>query len=395
MKILAENPTSATPLPASENNFRAEKFNLLSAIRKIYSAQGKKAGLKFPMDFHRTAKCKFVSIAKNSPVSIFQETTSKKAFFGGLHTCGSVWTCPVCASKIESKRQLEISKFFSWAYRKDFGKKVVMMTLTFPHKSDQPLDENLKLFLSALRKLRAGKRWVKFKENHGYEGLIRALEINHGTNGWHPHTHELWVVDSSVDADLLRASVTKAWLSVLKKVGLLDDDDTVAAKRYAVDVKDKMSSTQYLTKHGNKSQWGGDKEMAKACTKKGKKSGKAPFQIAESAANGCAKSEKLWLEYTAATKGKSRLFWSAGLKKRVGINDKSDDLLASEMTEKAVELGSLNRIDWYLVRDGKNPALLLDYAERGGWPAVLSFIDSVKQENLNNIDPAQEKEKPG
>lgn len=35
----------------------------------------------------------------------------------------------------------------------------------------------------------------KFKDGIGYEGLVRGLELTYGSNGWHPHTHELWVLD--------------------------------------------------------------------------------------------------------------------------------------------------------------------------------------------------------
>lgn len=41
------------------------------------------------------------------------------------------------------------------------------------------------------------------KEELATAGLIRALELTHGANGWHSHTHELWFFDanSSVESE--------------------------------------------------------------------------------------------------------------------------------------------------------------------------------------------------
>ena len=33
----------------------------------------------------------------------------------------------------------------------------------------------------------------------GFKGLIRSLEVTHGANGWHPHTHELWFLKGSAE----------------------------------------------------------------------------------------------------------------------------------------------------------------------------------------------------
>ena len=364
---------------------RSDRYELLAGIREMGIAQGRKAELKHPLNFHRTCKCRYIPLG-NGNVSVHQHQDTGNAFYGGLQICGSVWTCPVCAAKIEAKREVEISKFFTWAYKKGRGKKVVMVTFTFPHSIDQPLKENLDAFLAALRKLRAGAPWKRIKDRNGFDGLIRALEINHGVNGWHPHTHELWCVDESVNTNELQATVTNRWMTMLKKAGLLLGDDK-AARRYAVDIKDNMSATQYLTKHGKKT-WGGDRELAKASTKKGKKAGRSPFQLAADAAGGCGKSEALWWEYVRATKGKSRLYWSEGLKGKVGITDKKDEVLAAEQTEKADLLGLLTTKQWKAVRaSGRSTAGLLEAAESGGWAAVENFISNLINTSIEQLKP--------
>lgn len=360
----------------NRQGFRAEKYELLAGIRAMGAAQGKKLGLEHHLNFHRTCKCRYIP---HGDVSVHKHQDTGNAFYGGLQKCGSVWTCPVCAGFIEQHRQVEISKFFSYAYREFSGKKVVMMTFTFPHTIDQALKDVLDRMKTALSSMRSYRNYKSTLKAAGYGGLIRALEVNHGANGWHPHTHELWIVDYKTDVEALKAAVTKNWIKALIKAGLMAES-TEAAERRSVDVKDKMSATQYLTKHGNSNAWGGDKEMAKASTKKGKQKGRSPFQIADAAANGCGKSETLWWEYAAAVKGKSRLYWSPGLKAKCGIiKEVTDEELIEKETEKADALCQLEHSEWRLIRQtAKDTTGVLDAAESGGLAAVRAYINRLK-----------------
>ena len=77
-----------------------------------------------------------------------------------------------------------------WA--KGQGYQVVMVTFTFPHKSWQSLGDLLARQADAFKRLRKGRPWDTMKADRGFKGLIRSLEVTHGANGWHPHTHELW-----------------------------------------------------------------------------------------------------------------------------------------------------------------------------------------------------------
>ena len=116
-------------------------------------------------------------------------------------TCGSVWSCPVCTAKVQERRRAEIGKAVAWAY--DSGKQAAMVTLTFPHYKQNNLDDLVKKQADALARFRRGSPWDRFKDRLDYAGLIRALELTYGENGWHPHTHELWFVgaDSSVEQE--------------------------------------------------------------------------------------------------------------------------------------------------------------------------------------------------
>ena len=83
-----------------------------------------------------------------------------------------------------------------------------------------------------------------------------------------------------------------------------------------------------------------------------------------------------------------QLFWSPGLKKRVGLVEKTDEELAEEEREPADLLGLLERGDWERVRRHRKRAQLLDAAELGGWPAVLTLVESLRRQARSALGPS-------
>jgi hypothetical protein len=53
-----------------------------------------------------------------------------RAHYKGLQTCGSVWLCPCCASKIEERRRLEIVQVFVWALKEHLDSFLFMNTFS-------------------------------------------------------------------------------------------------------------------------------------------------------------------------------------------------------------------------------------------------------------------------
>ena len=196
---------------------------------------------------------------------------------------------------------------------------------------------------------KSGKAFVGFKNKYGFEGLIRSLEITRGGNGWHPHTHELFFVDKKLDQPEFKEWLQNRWLNVCAKTGLVDisDDKKVDAfLKHSLDVKFNCSTSDYLAKFDDKSNWGVDREIAKASSKNGKKNGMHPFELAHKGYS------QLFIEYTEAIKGKSQLFWSRHLKAKVGIFDISDEEIADNEneTEEDKVIGFLRKVeDWKTV----------------------------------------------
>ena len=73
---------------------RVQRFALQSMARAILPES-------------RTAKCLRIR-AFDSDVQVWKSREHGTASYGGLQTCGSVWTCPVCAAKIAERRRVEL-----------------------------------------------------------------------------------------------------------------------------------------------------------------------------------------------------------------------------------------------------------------------------------------------
>lgn len=365
-------------------SLRAQRFELLSIARTVISRAGRAAGLDYGHDYHRTAKCKYITRGDGVGVHLAHEHS--KAFFSCLVTCGSVWSCPVCSSKVQERRREEIAQAIDWAYEN--GLQPVMVTLTFPHRAWNDLGQLLAQQADALHRLRAGSPWKRVRDWAGYRGLIRALELTYGFNGWHPHTHEIWFVRADLDAEELKAKVLTRWQASCARANLLDINDqaqVVAFQAHAVDIKGWCSTSDYLAKQDDSRHWGADREIAKASTKQGKAKGIHPFGLLAKAAT-CTLSAELFVSYSLHMRGKRQLFWSAGLKELVGVDDLSDETLAEQERENADMLGKLDSEDWHTVRQAGARAAVLDAAEGGGWPAVLALLEALVEAEIQRLE---------
>lgn len=373
--------TQSSPPPLQvdgRQRVRAERYELLSEARSLLLAEGRAAGLEHAANYSRVAKCMYTPFGE---VAVLRGTVHCTAFYRGLVACGSVWACPVCAAKVQERRREEIAKGFAWAYEN--GLQPVMVTLTAPHKRCDKLENLMLQQRAALKMLRKGRGWDKFMMQIGYQGLIRALEVTHGRAGFHPHVHEIWFVSSETKAEDLVSAILKKWSSACIRAGLLDvlnNSQMKAFARHAVDVKGWCSTSDYLAKADDSKHWGADREMAKGSTKKGRAKGLHPFGLLANASEGDLGAGELYVEFVDTMKKLRcrQLYWSPGLKGRVGLQEKTDEEIASEEREPADLLGLLAVGDWQRVRLNRKRAQLLDAAEIGGWPAVLILLELLR-----------------
>ncbi|MBB1489657.1 protein rep, partial [Oceanospirillum sediminis] len=368
--VLGSNAKSSSGSEKKAREARHKRFSLRKDVQRSVVRAGIKEGLKYPRNFHRVGHCGHTPIS--DLVHVKKSSKTGKHYYGGLATCGSVWACPVCAARIQEVRRVELAEGMASAYK--LGLQPVMVTLTFPHTRKQSLEELLSAQARALYLLRSGDRATKFKVATGFKGLIRSLEVTHSQkSGWHPHVHELWFVSADVDASYIRGLVLPMWRSSCKSAGLLEAGGA-GFDDHAVDVKGWCSTSDYLAKQDSTDHWGVDREMAKGVTKKGKKSGRHPFHLAELAADGCRQSEALFLEYVKAFHGKSQLYWGRGLRELLGVSVSSDEDAAKgeDKPDKLIKI--LDREEWKLIVAHDAESRILDLFETRGVDGVMRWM---------------------
>ena len=381
--IAKSSPTSSNLQQSEGQKLRSKRYKLLKKARALFINAGLSEGLDIPTKYHRTSLCKHACTG-SAGVGINLLVEAKKGFYTGLQTCGSVWTCPVCANKIQEVRRLEIASAMKYFYHQK--KQAVMITITFPHNKKQSLAELLSKFSEALKMFRKGGAWSRKMKSFGYEGLIRSLEVMHGANGWHPHNHELWFLDEEIDHLEFQEFINNKWLEVCIKAGLVDSEDIEKQDHlldHGIDIKFNCSTSEYLAKFDDGKHWGVDREMAKSSNKKSQKNGSHPFALLDE------NKDSLFLEYAEAIKGKAQIYWSQGLKKKVGILEITDEEAAEkEADDLPVFVGLLSKLTWDKVTSKELRAEVLDLTEsKKTIEEIRSFI--FENSKMNDHTPVR------
>lgn len=259
----------------------------------------------------RLSHCGYV--ARQFEVTLERKGDTGKAGFDGLKTCASVWCCPCCSPRISARRKDELDMLMSGA--RAAGHAVVMLTLTARHDRRTALAPFLDALKRAKQKLRRRRDWASLP----LVGSVTATETTHGRNGWHPHFHELLLLDAAPDqAARLIEGLRSAWLTSLAAVGL-------DGEQAAFHVQDASAAGAYVAK------FGAAEELALQGSKRGRNGSRGPWQLLDDARDGCARSAAIWREYALAFRGRRQLVWSPGLKARFGVGETSDDEAAAEV----------------------------------------------------------------
>lgn len=277
------------------------------------------------------------------------------ARYSGLLTCGSVWECPTCATRIRAARATELERALDGhdagvvvEHGRRKCRRAAMLTLTISHGLGDDLRGMRKALGDAYRGLTRGKQWAAWKRRAGVAGVIRCLEVTHGENGWHPHLHVLLLLDEPVrKAELGRGGEwSPAWRSWLVErwttmVRRYVGNDHAPAEPHGVSLK-PLNRDTYLAKLGL--------EMADPFAKGAKNGNRSPWQIAgDYARSRVAREGELWRAYCDGMRGAQQLCWSAGLKRRFGIANLSDEALLEEEGVTKVVM-RIPRDAWVVIR---------------------------------------------
>lgn len=318
----------------------------------------------------RVAHCQR-SVNTDAGVSVYR--TAQGAHFAGVVTCGSVWHCPVCAAKITEGRREELQHAITEHVKN--GGMVYLVTYTFRHHQGDDLRDHVKSLSEALRKMKATRAYKRVMEEACVIGTVRALEVTHGQNGWHPHVHELvFALPGMLE---VLAGIRSLWTAAVRKVGLS------ANLEHGFDVRGGDYAAEYVAKFGKEPGeergWSVARELAKANQKaaRGPK-GRTPFALLEAAAAGDREAARLFQEYAEVFKGRRQLYWSRGLKDKLGVEERTDEDLAKRVDEQSELVATISLEDWHHVLRHDARFELLQVAERYGTAGVEAFLARLR-----------------
>lgn len=262
---------------------------------------------------------------------------SRPAGYAGVERCSSIWSCPHCSAVIRAGRAAEIEQAVK-AHQKTAGE-VLFFTGTVRHHRGDELATTLDAVLIGWKKMLQSRGWARLKKIYGLSGYVRAIEVTHGQNSWHPHVHALLFLDEPVPAeawDELRGLLFELWSDSVVKAGAkrptekgldlrrLDGNGRILSA-YLAKVQDEK-------KKGRTSTWGVGAEMSRSDVKRGRTGSVSPFEFLDDDLDGYSEDERarLWREYYSATKGRRAITWSRGLKKRYDVGEKTDEQIQDE-----------------------------------------------------------------
>lgn len=289
----------------------------------------------------------------NTLIDLFKSPEALRAYYRSLQTCGSVWSCPVCAVKISEYRKKELEQLIEQALSS--GKYIYLFTWTLPHYYHELCKIVLDRFNKTTRQMKCQKSlknspnfkpWRVLNEVYQNHGYVITKEVLYGQNGWHVHSHGLFIFDKKIENQLqARNDYFETWLkacdlnfkiadypdhifkSFIKRSFRLDHLTGDAKKIYS----------EYLTKSGivkkekELNGWGLQHEMTKSHLKKSESKSLTPFGMLDKIRElePYSKESKIlkqkFYEYVTAFSGTSFVRWSPGLRDKYNIEFKSDE----------------------------------------------------------------------
>lgn len=388
------SPLTATGVSASEfidyetGEIKPNNPQFLTESELKRSARANRWGLKSVVNTllpeSRTSKCMVLRApivgGGLADIDVCRGAENKKAFYHGLMACGSIWNCPVCAAKIAERRRQELKSALSAANQLDL--RAHFVTLTFPHGISDDLNDILSKMSQAFKRLSTGKYRVKKQladilPDSSIQGFIRAIEVTHGRNGFHPHIHMIVFTDEGVRSGHLKMVYGDAWQRSCRLAGL-----PVPSWDHGCTVQDGSYAAEYASK------WGIEDEMTKSNSKQTRQKGVTPWGLLRCVLDGddedysSKRASDLFRVYSKAFTGRRQLYWSNGLRKRLDLsNEVSDEELAEKPDEeRATVLATLTVEQWKAIRKAKAQAVLLDIAESAP-DSFHQFLSNFSSEN--------------
>ena len=327
----------------------------------------------------RVSKCLRLRAHGQTHIKVLHNKLRKTAHFGNTQTCGSVWDCSICAVKISERRRVDevlpaMTRWIDQGGSDGQGGQCLLLTLTHPHSKTDVLADLLKCEQKAMKSMRESRSFVNLLNDCGCIGTIRAWEVTHGENGFHPHFHIILFARTGLNLDELKERFYLAWANACRLAKL------PIPSVLGFDLQDGSHAHNYVSK----GVWGLDHEITKGHLKKSK-AGRSPMDLLRS--YGFDKDKQagaLFIEYSKAFHGKRQLTWSPGLKAYFKIGEKTDEQIAAEQDDQANELGLIDWPTWQLVLKFEMRGEIIELARLGAWDAILDLLKNLKNIGVKN-----------
>jgi hypothetical protein len=308
----------------------------------------------------RVATCGRYVVPGETYVDVKHIKGTQTAYYENLETCSSVWTCPVCSSKINQERRGELRQAMEHA--KAHGLHPYLVTFTMQHERRDSLAVLIDALKDSLRRLKRGAPWQRFRDKYGIAGYVTAFEVTHGRHGWHPHVHMLFFADHKPSED--EAWEEKVWLWHRFDKFLQKHHGRYCSGLHGVDVR-TGAAVDYVTK------WGLDAELTGGEFKSGH--GRTPFQLLASYKDGNKQDGVLFREYAEAVKGTHQLQWSRGLKDLLEVEPGEDP----DPDQDIETVMTLTRKQWSTVCKAQARGDLLRVAALGDPELCWTYLKGI------------------
>lgn len=345
---------------------------------------------------HRVRSCMRARIPRKESVDVWFSGKSKTAYYTNLMRCASVWVCPLCASAITEKRLNEISARIRTIEEIPIvlGDKVErtlyvprwklgLATFTISHRAGVSLESVLHTLDLAYKRFWGGRWSMGFREHYHIVGTIRALEVTHGRNGWHPHIHTLFIrntVNYPETTMSMELDLQFRWDDCVSLAGGMAD------KIHGVDYRAAdESAAEYIAKMGvnvlgSMERWDAISEVIKYPVKRGRQESMTIWDMLSEYAKGDVKSGELWIEAQRNLRGRRHLVASKGLYDMLGAyQNKNEDIeLAQDThTETDILLASLTLAEWRTIVRKDLRGEVVAVASSGDRRLLLDYLESI------------------
>lgn len=340
-------------------------------------------------DLMGTGRPSSCGTALGAAVSVVQAATGVHVV--GTETCSSVHVCPWCAPIIRQSRADLLAQAI--ARHQDEGGECFFVTLTASHHEHHSLESSLDALMKTWKAITSGRcrqrmdsiggmftRRLLFDEDtmQPYEkvtrhlGIVRAVDLTHGVNGWHPHYHCVVFTRPGTKAANVWRAVVMPWIRSSAKVS---GRSALAGGCDVKHIARGEADAAGVAVYGMKAAC----EVMRIDTKTAG-SGEAPWSILARAIDGEVDARALWAEYRETMKGRRAAVWSRALREWFldTAGPEADD---PDREEADTELGahvvvfSLTAASWRYLRRSGAEGRLYRAVEHGTWRLLLDQLD--------------------